>query len=93
MSVLQAYQAELLKEIDEGEDIKNYDIAELLRVTDMSIWATKDTARAIGRSMADLVATERHLWLTLSQINYKEGAPIAPSGLFGDAVNIVVDRF
>ncbi len=37
MSVLQAYQADLLKEIDEGEDIKDDDIAELLRVTDMSI--------------------------------------------------------
>ncbi len=98
MAVLQAYQADLLKEMDEGDDIKNDDIAELRRATDLSLRATKETARAIGRSMAALVATERHLWLTLSQISDKDrvfllDAPILPSGLFGDAVNAVVDRF
>ncbi len=98
MAVLQAYQADLLKEMDEGDDIKNDDIAELRRATDVSLRATKETARAIGRSMAALVATERHLWLTLSQISDKDrvfllDAPILPSGLFGDAVNAVVDRF
>ncbi len=98
MAVLQAYQADLLKEMDKGDDIKNYDIAELRRATDLSLQATKETARAIGRSMAALVATERHLWLTLSQISDKDrvfllDAPILPSGLFGDAVNTVVDRF
>ncbi len=55
-------------------------------------------ARAIGRSMAAMVATERHLWLNLSGIKEKDRAfllvaPISPSGLFGDAVNMVVDRF
>ncbi len=68
------------------------------RATDLSLRASKETARAIGWSMAALVATERHLWLTLSQINDKERdflikAPISPSGLFGDAVNTVVDSF
>ncbi len=98
MAVLQAYQADLLKEMDEGEDIKNDDIAELCRATDLSLRATKKTARAIGWSMAALVATERHLWLTLSNINDKDrvfllDAPLVPSGLFGDAVNMVIDRF
>ncbi len=93
MSVLQAYQADLLKEMDEGEDIKNDDIAELRRATDLSLRATKETARAIGRFMA----AERHLWLTLSNIKEKDRvflmyAPLAPSSLFGDAVNTVVDR-
>ncbi len=51
-----------------------------------------ETARAIRRSMAALVATQRHLCLTLSQISEKDkifllNAPISPSGLFGDAVN------
>ncbi len=98
MVVLQVYQVYLIKEMDEGEDIKNDDIAELHRATDLSLQATKETTRAIGRSMAALVVTERHLWLTLSNINDKDrvfllDTPLVPSGLFGDTVNTVVDRF
>ncbi|KAL0148327.1 hypothetical protein M9458_056389 [Cirrhinus mrigala] len=98
MSVLQAYQADLLKELDEGEEIRDSDISELRRTADLSLRATKETARAIGRSMAALVATERHLWLTLSDMKEKDrvfllDAPLSPSGLFGDAVNSVVDRY
>ncbi len=68
------------------------------RATDLSLRATKETAKAIGQSMADLVVTERHLWLTLSQLNDRDrvfllNAPVSPSGLFGGAVNSVVDRF
>ncbi|KAI2657343.1 Transposon Ty3-G Gag-Pol polyprotein [Labeo rohita] len=97
MSVLQAYQADLLKELDEGEEIKDSDISELRRTADLSLRATKETARAIGRSMAALVAAERHLWLTLSDMKEKDrvfllDAPLSPAGLFGDAVNAVVDR-
>ncbi len=72
IELLQAYQADLLKEMDEGDEIKNEDIVELHRDTDLSLRATKETARAIGRSMAALVATQRHLWLTLSQISEKD---------------------
>ncbi len=48
--------------------------------------------------MAALVAAERHLWLTLSDMKDKDrvflmDAPLAPSGLFGDAINSVVDRY
>ncbi|KAI2668278.1 putative uridine nucleosidase 2 [Labeo rohita] len=99
MSVLQAYQADLLKELDEGEEIKDSDISELRRTADLSLRATKETARAIGRrSMAALVVAERHLWLTLSDMKEKDrvfllDAPLSPSGLFGDAVNTVVDRY
>ncbi len=98
MVVLQAYQADLLKEVDEGDDIRNEDIAELRRATDLSLSATKETTRTIGWSMAALVATQRHLWLNLSQISEKDrvfllDAPISPSGLFGNAVDKVVDRF
>ncbi|KAL0148119.1 hypothetical protein M9458_056589 [Cirrhinus mrigala] len=88
MSVLQAYQADLLKELDEGEEIKDSNISE----------PTKETARAVGRSMAALVAAERHLWLTLSDMKEKNrvfllDAPLSPAGLFSDAVNAVVDRY
>ncbi len=98
MSVLQAYQADLLKELDEREQVSSDDIAELRRTADLSLRATKETGRAIGRSMAAMVAAERHLWLTLSDMKDKDrvcllDAPLSSSGLFGDAVNSVVDRF
>ncbi len=98
MSVLQAYQADLLKELDEGEQISSSDIGELRRTADLALCATKETTCAIGRSMAALVAAERHLWLTLSDMKEKDrvflmDAPLVPSGLFGDAVDSVVDRY
>jgi hypothetical protein len=48
--------------------------------------------------MAALVATERHLWLNLSGVGDRDrafllDAPISSSGLFGDAVDTVVERF
>ncbi|KAL0173005.1 hypothetical protein M9458_033316, partial [Cirrhinus mrigala] len=97
MSVLQAYQADLLKELDEGDEVRDSDISELRRTADLSLRATKETACAIGRSMAALVAAERHLWLTLSDMKEKDrvfllNSPLSPSGLFGDAVNTVVER-
>jgi hypothetical protein len=98
MAVLQAYQADLLKDMDQGEGPTMEDIAELRKATDLSLRVTKETARAIGRSMSALVTTERHLWLNLSGIKEKDrafllDAPICTSGLFGEAVNAVVDRF
>ncbi len=97
MAVLQAYQSDLHKELDEGEGIDAEDIRELRKTADLSLRATKETARAIGRSMAALVVTERPLWLTLSNIKDRDrifllNAPLLPSGLFGDAVGAVVDR-
>ncbi|KAL0201377.1 hypothetical protein M9458_004564, partial [Cirrhinus mrigala] len=93
-----AYQADLLKELDEGEEIKKDDITELRRTADLSLCTTKETARVIGRSMAALVAAERHLWLTLSDMKEKDrvfllDAPLAPSGLFGNSVNSIIDRY
>ena len=44
MAVLQAYQADLLKELDEGEEIKSHNISELRRSADLSLRATKETA-------------------------------------------------
>ncbi len=97
MAVLQAYQADLLKELDEGEGINAEKISELRKTADLSLRATKETARAIGRTMAALVVAEKHLWLTLSDIKdcdrvFLLDAPLSPSGLFGKAVGAVVDR-
>ncbi len=78
MSVLQAYQADLLKELDEREQVSSDDIAELRRTAGLSLRATKETARAIGRSMAAMVAAERHLWLTLSDMKASGGVPAVP---------------
>lgn len=43
-----------------------------------------------------MAAMERHLWLKLSAIKEKAfllEAPVLTSGLFGNAVSAVVDRF
>ncbi len=64
MAVLQAYQADLLKELDEGEQISSSDVGELRRTADLALRATKETARAIGRSMAGAPTTQ--LWFLIS---------------------------
>ncbi len=98
MAILQAYQADVLKEMDEGTGLTPEAAKELRRATDLALRATKHTARAVGRSMAASVAAERHLWLNLTEIREKEkvflmDAPISQSGLFGEAVSAVVDKF
>ncbi len=95
MLLLQAYKAVLLADLDEGKGIGPNAVCELRRVTDLSLWDTKEMAKSIGRSMAALVATERHIWLNLSNIKGKDKNFLmdAPSGLFGDAVNLVVEKF
>ena len=98
MSILQAYQADLLKDMDNCEEVSADTIRELRRATDLSLRATKETAKSVGRSMAALVATEHNLWLNLSDIKDKDwsvllDAPLSPTSLFGDAINCVVDRF
>ncbi len=85
MSLLQAYQAELLIELDEVEGFNPNLVCKLRRATDLSLRAAKEMAKSIGRSMAALVTTERHLWLNLSNIkgkdkNFLMDAPISPSG-------------
>ncbi|KAK3545899.1 hypothetical protein QTP70_016590 [Hemibagrus guttatus] len=87
MVVLQAYQADLLRELDGGEGLSPDSVSELRRGTDLALCATKQTARYIGHSMAALVATERHLWLNLMGIKDRDksfllDAPISPQGLF-----------
>ncbi len=98
MSVLQAYKADLLKELDKGKQIRSEDIEELRRTVDFALHATNESACAIGWSMAALVAAERHLWLTLSDMKKKDRVllmddPLAPSGRFGDTVNSAVNRY
>ena len=87
-----------MSDLDEGGGIGPEVVCELRRATDLSLRATKETAKSIGRSMAALVATERQLWLNLSNIKEKEknillDSPVSTSGLFGNAVNSAVEKF
>ncbi len=98
MAILRAYQADVLKEMDEGTGLTPEAVKELRRATDLALRATKHTARAVGRSVAGSVAAECNLWLNLTEIREKEKVflldePISQSGLFGEAVSSVVDKF
>ncbi|XDV25826.1 hypothetical protein PO909_029676 [Leuciscus waleckii] len=73
MATLQIFQADLLRKLDEnGPDA--ICVPDLRSATDLALRATKSAAQAIGRSMASLTVTERHLWLTLSEMSESERA-------------------
>ncbi len=98
MAVLQAYQADLLKDLDQGRGLPPEAVEELRRTTDLDLSATKQTAATIGRSMVAMVATERHLWLNLEYFREKEknfllDASVSPSKLFGTSVETVIGKF
>ncbi len=57
---------------------------------DLALRATKQAATAMGRSMAAMVVTERHLWVNLADLL---DMPISPSELFGTSVETVVEKF
>ena len=97
MAVLQILQANLLRDLDEKRS-EPASLTDLRSATDLSLRATKSAAQAIGRCMASLSVTERHLWLTLADMRESEravflNAPLSPTGLFGPAVSGIVDRF
>ncbi len=48
MAILQAYQADVLKEMDEGTGLIPEAVKELRRATDLALRATKHIARAVG---------------------------------------------
>ncbi|KAL0157079.1 hypothetical protein M9458_048325, partial [Cirrhinus mrigala] len=97
MAVRQVFQAKLLAETDKST-LDPATLTELRSATDLALRATKATAQAIDRSMASLVVLERHLWLTLTEINDVDkvpflDAPVSPTGLFGPAVEGFGERF
>ncbi len=98
MAILQAYQADVLKEMDEGTGLTPEAVKELRRATDLALRATKHTALAVGRSMAASVAAERHLWLKPDRDSGEgkdgfNGRTHLTIWLLGDAVSAVVDKF
>lgn len=74
MAILQVFQAKLLRFLDESSPSEPA-FRNLRSATDLALHATKATAQAIGQSMANLVALERHLWLNLTEI--KESDKVA----------------
>ncbi len=96
MAVLQAYQADLLKDLDKGQGLSPDEVAELRRTTDLALRATNQAATAMGRYMGAMVVTERHLWVNLAHIGKEEKGFILDelvllSELFGTSVETVVD--
>ncbi len=52
----------------------------------------------ISHLMGYMVVLHRHLWLTFTELKDADrrallNAPVSPSGLFGDAVEAIVERF
>lgn len=80
MAVLQAYQEDLLKDLDQGQGLSPEVVTELNRTTVLTLRATKQTAAVIGCSMVAMEAMERHL-------NLVREKPVSPSELFGMSVD------
>ncbi len=97
MSVLQVFQAKLLRDMDEsGWDPNAF--TELRTATDLALRATKATAQAISKAMANLVVLECHLWLNLMEIRDAEkmaflDSPVLPKGLFSPTMDGFTERF
>ncbi len=92
------HQADLLKDLDKGQGLSSDEVAELYCSKDLDLHATKQAATAMGRSMAAMVVTERHLWVNLADIGKKEkgfllDAPVSHSELFCTSVEAVVEKF
>lgn len=56
MAVLQAYQADLLKDLDQGKILTPETVLKLCRATDLDFCATKQMACVIGPSITAMVA-------------------------------------
>lgn len=75
------------------------DLVRVLHCTTDLTLATKQAAHAIGRSLAAMVATERHLWLNseenqgIKDRNKSFPALVSPSRIFGTTVETVVQKF
>ncbi len=92
MAVLQVFQAKLLQAA-EGGALTDEATKDLRAATDFAL-ATKRAAQAMGF----MVVLQRHLWLNLADLKEADrkvllNAPVTPSGLFGDAVESITDRF
>ncbi len=97
MAVLQVFQAKL-QQTAEGGVLTPEATKDLRAATDFALMATKRAAQSVGKAMGFMVVLQRHLWLNLADLKDADrkvllNAPISPSGLFGDAVETITERF
>ncbi len=97
MAVLQVFQAKLLQAA-EGRALTAEAVKDLCTATDFALMATKRVAQAMGKAMGFMIALQRHLWLNLTDLKDADhkvllNALVTPSGLFGDAVESIIERF
>ncbi len=82
----------------EGGALSPDAVNDLHDATDFALMATKHAAQAIGKDNGFLVILQWHLWLNLANLKDADckvllNAPVTPSGLFGDAVESIIERF
>ncbi len=97
MAVLQVFQAKILQAA-EGGALTAEATKDLRAATDFALMVTKRAAQAVGKAMGFMVVLQRHLMLNLADLKEADrkvllNAPVTPSGLFGDAVESITDRF
>lgn len=96
MAVLQAQQADLLKDLDEGKGLSPEAMEELHHRSRSPCCQANRYCHRPGDGA--MVAMERHLWLNLVDIGSKENnlfldAPFSSSVLFGTSVEALVEKF
>lgn len=67
VALLQSYQTDLLKDLNEGHRLSPEAVAKLRWTMELTLKATKQTATAIARSMMALVVTESYRVALLHQ--------------------------
>ncbi len=67
LALLQVHQARFTRDLHEGGHDREV-LSELRTTTDLTLWATKVTARSLGRAMSNMVVQEYHLWLCLANM-------------------------
>ncbi len=90
-------QVKLLQKA-EGGALSPDAVNDLHDATDFGLMATKYAAQAISKDNGFLVVLQRHLLLNLANLKDADrkvllNAPVTPSGLFGDAVESIIERF
>lgn len=89
-AIMQDYQADLLKNLDQGEVLSPEAVLEHRRATDLVLHATKQMAWAIGHSMAVMVSMESRLWLNI--LGIKEGEKSFPLNTPASHSGLLIDR-
>ncbi len=85
MAVLQVFQAKMLA--NEVAGLDSASLKDLRSMTDLALRATKVTAQAIRHSMSSLIVLERHIWLTMTEMEEADkvpflDAPVSSGSLF-----------